>query len=100
MAGSWGRSRVARAGRHRRRARAARLGMAAADPVDDRSIGSSPATRGRFEYRELDVESAAGQALRDWQLADDVLIEPVGPIVPAVSSGDPYYPGRRRSASL
>ena len=39
------------------------------------------------------MESAAGQALRDWQLADDVLIEPVGPIVPAVSSGDPYYPG-------
>jgi hypothetical protein len=61
--------------------------------IDDRSVllslrpppGSAPPPR--FGFNELDSLSRAYQELREWPLPDDVLLEPVGPILPAVRPG-------------
>ncbi len=58
--------------------------------VDDRSVGEWSGTPARFGVGELDPRSPAAYELRSWDLDDDTLLEPVGPVVPAVSPGNPY----------
>ena len=57
--------------------------------IDDRSAGALPADA-RFNFQELDKDSAAAQVLYNWQARSDTLVEPVGPIIPAVRPGDTY----------
>src|SRR5215471_8240302 len=55
--------------------------------IDDRSVGRQQPAALRFPYSELDPDSVAAQVLRGWSLTAETLIEPVGPIVPAVGPG-------------
>jgi hypothetical protein len=57
--------------------------------IDDRSAGVLPAAA-RFNFEELDKDSAAAQVLYNWQVRSDTLVEPVGPVIPAVRPGDVY----------
>jgi hypothetical protein len=58
--------------------------------IDDRSVGAQQTLSARFSYLELDTGSLAAQVLGNWQLRADTLVEPVGPLVPAISPGDTY----------
>jgi len=58
--------------------------------IDDRSAGSQPGLPGRFNYQQLDPASPAARFLANWQVRSDTLLEPVGPVVPAVWPGDSY----------
>jgi hypothetical protein len=59
--------------------------------IDDRSVLLSltlpPVAPVRLSLNELDPSSRAYQELLEWPLPDDVLLEPVGPILPAVQPG-------------
>ncbi len=68
--------------------------------IDDRSVGRQQPAALRFSYSELDQDSLAAQVLRGWQLTAETLIEPVGPIVAAVSPGDVYNGSNRATVGL
>jgi hypothetical protein len=55
--------------------------------VDDRTLPPLPPGVTRTEFGALDRESAAFDVLAGWDLDEDVLIEPVGPVIPAVQPG-------------
>jgi hypothetical protein len=58
--------------------------------IEDRSAGAPQSLPPRFNYLQLDPGSQAAQVLAEWQPRWDTLVEPVGPIVPAVRPGDSY----------
>jgi hypothetical protein len=58
--------------------------------VDDRLAGRPRALARRFRLQDLDPSSVAAGVLADWRPSEDLLVEPVGPIVPAVRPGNRY----------
>jgi hypothetical protein len=68
--------------------------------VSDRSLPVSPLTPYRFEFRDLDSDSLAFEFLRNWDLPGDALLEPVGPIIPAVQLGAAYLGVDRATVGL
>jgi hypothetical protein len=62
--------------------------------VDYRSLPLQPGSPWRLPFAELDRDSLAYSVLRDWGLTPDAVVEPVGPVVPAVAPGATYTPGR------
>jgi hypothetical protein len=62
--------------------------------IDDRSLPLTPQTPARIPFESVDRDSLAYAVLRDWNLQPDTLVQPVGPVIPAVAPGAAYTPGQ------